>query len=88
MWGGPQGLPVPVVFKPVPYDPIEAKPLCQKKISGVSVYRCMGLCFNYMLQTLAPHWAHCCSHEKRMKTPPWQESQPEQKQKTDALMQS
>lgn len=63
MWGGPQGLPVPVVFKPVPYDPIEAKPLCQKKISGVSVYRCMGLCFNYMLQTLAPHWAHCCSHE-------------------------
>lgn len=46
----------------VPYDPTQAKPLCQEEISGVTVQRCMGPCFNYMLQTPAPCWAHCCSH--------------------------
>lgn len=46
----------------VPYDPIEAKPLCQEEISGVTVQRCMEPCFNYTLQTLTPRWAHCWSH--------------------------
>lgn len=52
----------------VPYDPIEAKPLCQEEISGVSVQRCMGRCFNYTLQTQTPRWAHCCSSTHTEKT--------------------